>query len=74
VPFYSGEVPIGTVWAIAHTDQKSFDNEDKRVMTSLSRFASAAVKNLERLRLLRENTSRLAEESQHKTEFLATIS
>ena len=74
VPFHQGGVPIGTVWAMAHTVQKTFDNEDKRLITSLSRFASAAVKNLEDLRILSAATATLTEESQRRTEFLATLS
>jgi signal transduction histidine kinase/CheY-like chemotaxis protein len=42
VPFHVGGVPVGTLWAIAHTTEKAFDNEDVRLLSSLSRFASAA--------------------------------
>ena len=49
VPFYRGDIPIGTVWVVAHTEQKKFDAEDKRLLTSLSEFASAAVQTLENL-------------------------
>jgi len=74
VPFYSGERPIGTVWAIAHRKNKQFDNEDRRVITSLSRFAAAAVQNLRNLDLLKHKTDELMQESRRKTEFLAILS
>ena len=46
VPFHRGDVPVGTVWVIAHTAARKFDAEDARLMQSLSRFASAAVQAL----------------------------
>lgn len=42
VPFYVGGKAVGTIWAIAHTDQRRFDAEDLRQLESLGRFASAA--------------------------------
>jgi GAF domain-containing protein len=43
VPFHLNQRPVGTVWVIAHTDQRQFDNEDVRILTELSRHAAAAV-------------------------------
>ncbi len=43
VPFYRGAEPIGTVWVAAHSHAQQFDQEDGRLVTSLSRFAAAAV-------------------------------
>ncbi len=74
VPFYEGKIPIGTVWAIAHDKQKTFDSEDRRLLTSLSSFAASAVKSLKNLALLEDGKSRVSEESQQKTEFLAMLS
>ena len=42
VPFYHNGVAIGTIWAIAHNDQRRFDAEDLRLMQSIGRFAAAA--------------------------------
>jgi GAF domain-containing protein len=42
VPFHAGGKPVGTVWVIAHTPDRTFDAEDARLLTSLARFASAA--------------------------------
>jgi signal transduction histidine kinase len=43
VPFYRGAEPIGTVWVAAHSRERKFDQEDARLVTSLSQFAAAAV-------------------------------
>jgi signal transduction histidine kinase len=43
VPFYRGAEPIGTVWVAAHSPERQFDQEDARLVTSLSQFAAAAV-------------------------------
>jgi CheY-like chemotaxis protein len=46
VPFYRGEVAIGTVWVIAHNDAKQFTEEDVRQVRELSKLASIAVQAL----------------------------
>lgn len=43
VPFSQNGVVIGTLWAVAHTADKKFDQEDLRILTSLSHFAGASV-------------------------------
>ncbi len=42
LPFHDGHRPVGTVWLVAHSQERKFDREDLRLMMSLSRFASAA--------------------------------
>jgi PAS domain S-box-containing protein len=42
VPFHVGGRPVGTVWVIAHTEERLFDAEDARLLESLSRFAATA--------------------------------
>ncbi|MBA2658076.1 MAG: GAF domain-containing protein [Nitrosospira sp.] len=42
LPFHDENRPVGTVWVVAHSPERKFDREDLRLMTSLSRFASAA--------------------------------
>jgi signal transduction histidine kinase len=74
IPFRPNTMPTGTVWAITHSKDKHFDNEDKRLLTSLSRFAAAAVGNLNNIKLLEKNVKTFAQESQQKTEFLAMLS
>jgi PAS domain S-box-containing protein len=46
VPFHRGDRPIGTVWIAAHAGDRHFDLEDARLVTSLSKFASAVVQVL----------------------------
>ncbi len=65
VPFYQGETAVGTVWVVAHSAEAHFDAEDARLVTSLTRFAGAAVQTLTRLegaeaaeRSLRESEER----------------
>src|SRR6201993_5483460 len=42
VPFYVDRKPVGTIWAIAHSNRHKFDAEDLRLLESMGRFASAA--------------------------------
>ena len=42
VPFSIFNEPVGTVWVIAHDDQRRFDSEDLRLMRSLANIAAAA--------------------------------
>ncbi len=54
VPFYVNGKSVGTIWAIAHNNDRKFDAEDLRLLESLSRFASAAyqaVESIENLKL-----------------------
>ncbi len=46
VPFYVNGKAVGTIWAIAHNDLRKFDVEDRRLLESLGRFASAAYQTL----------------------------
>jgi RNA polymerase sigma factor (sigma-70 family) len=43
IPMYLDSQPIGTIWIISH-DERSFDAEDVRIMTSLGNFVSAALR------------------------------
>jgi PAS domain S-box-containing protein len=59
VPFYINRKAVGTIWAIAHNDQRKFDAEDLRLLESLGRFASAAYQSLATIEALRvENVAR----------------
>jgi GAF domain-containing protein len=46
VPFHVDGEAMGTVWVIHHRDDRHFDREDGRTLTSLSRFTSAAHRTL----------------------------
>jgi signal transduction histidine kinase/CheY-like chemotaxis protein len=41
VPFEHHGKPVGTVWIVAHTDQRKFDREDERIVKTLAQFAAA---------------------------------
>ena len=41
-PFFVNGKAVGTIWVIAHSDRRTFDHEDLRLLESMSRFASAA--------------------------------
>jgi PAS domain S-box-containing protein len=47
VPFYVKGKAVGTIWAIAHTDNRKFDSEDLRLLQRLGQFASAAYQTVE---------------------------
>jgi hypothetical protein len=36
--------PVGTLWIVAHSDQRKFDREDVRLMGCLAAFASGAIR------------------------------
>jgi PAS domain S-box-containing protein len=42
VPFYVDGKAVGTIWAVHHDNAKQFDSEDRRLLVSLSQFATAA--------------------------------
>jgi PAS domain S-box-containing protein len=44
IPLYAGGQPLGTIWLMTHDEQRHFDAEDMRLMTSLAAFASAALR------------------------------
>jgi signal transduction histidine kinase len=74
VPFYRGADPVGTVWVAGALNDRHFDREDARVLTSLSQFAAAAVqvttteeairRELKDTRLLRDVAARLIGEGE----------
>lgn len=42
IPFRCGEKPVGTIWVVAHGDQRRFDAEDLRLASNLAEVAGAA--------------------------------
>ncbi len=54
VPFAVDGENVGTIWVIAHDKSRQFDAEDLRVLTSLSRFASAGFQVLSTPAMLTE--------------------
>src|SRR5688572_9769740 len=63
-PFQLDGRPAGTVWAIRHDPEGSFDREDARLLGSLARFAAAAYQTViarERAEAARQELQRTAE-------------
>jgi PAS domain S-box-containing protein len=46
LPFYYGDTAVGTIWVVAHSHERKFDGEDKRLLMSLGKFASTAIQVL----------------------------
>jgi signal transduction histidine kinase/ActR/RegA family two-component response regulator len=67
VPFHVQGRAIGTVWVVAHTFDRHFDQEDQRLITGLARYASAGWQ-LWKARAAAEEASR------RKDQFLAILS
>jgi two-component sensor histidine kinase len=67
MPFYLGKEPFGVIWVISHDATRQFDAEDRRLITSLARFAGIACHLLNEERLASElaATQRLQEISTH---------
>ncbi|MDF5707625.1 MAG: PAS domain-containing protein [Nostoc sp. S4] len=45
IPLVIDEQPLGTIWIVSHDDQRQFDSEDVRLMTSLANFTAAALQS-----------------------------
>lgn len=67
IPFHLGGEPIGVIWIISHDATRRFDTEDRRLITSLARFAGIAyhLNNEEWLASKLVATQRLQEISAH---------
>jgi signal transduction histidine kinase len=42
IPFHVQEKPLGALWVVSHTEGRTFDREDERILRMLAQFASAA--------------------------------
>ena len=65
IPFFRGDTAVGTIWVVGHSHDKHFDAEDKRILLSLGKFASTAIKILhaiEEAKRAEAEISRLREE------------
>lgn len=59
IPFYVEGKAVGTIWAIAHDENRKFDAEDLRQLESLGRFASAAYQTVASLEVLEQRSEAL---------------
>jgi signal transduction histidine kinase len=57
VPFFVNGKAVGTIWMIAHRDQRKFDAEDQRLLESMGRFASAAYQTVESIEELKSEVA-----------------
>ncbi len=66
IPFHAHGRPVGTVWIVSHTSDKTFDHEDERVLTTLSAVASIGWQ-------LWHQSDEAVTASRRKDQFLATL-
>jgi signal transduction histidine kinase/ActR/RegA family two-component response regulator len=66
IPFHHNGRPIGTVWIVAHNDERKFDREDERILRTLANFASAGWQ-------LWKRYEDAAESGRHKDDFVALL-
>jgi signal transduction histidine kinase len=66
IPFHHRGKAVGTVWVVAHNDERKFDGEDERVVRVLAQFASAGWQ-------LWRAYAAADEASRRKDEFLAML-
>ncbi|AMV19224.1 Virulence sensor protein BvgS precursor [Planctomyces sp. SH-PL14] len=59
-PFFIDGKPVGTIWLIAHDEDRRFDREDARLLASLGRFAGSAFQILRSIDALEPSNQRLA--------------
>lgn len=73
VPFHQDGKAVGTVWVVSHSAETQFDAEDLRLVTSLTRFAGAAIQTLTRFEQA-EAAERSLRESEERFRALVTAS
>jgi signal transduction histidine kinase/FixJ family two-component response regulator len=66
IPFHDHGTPVGTVWIVAHNDERKFDAEDERILRTLANFASAGWQ-------LWKAAENAAESSRRKDAFVAML-
>ena len=71
VPFHACAKPIGALWVVMHTEERKFESEDARLLTSLSRFASAAYEIIEVVQTARTENEAREKLRQSEKEFRA---
>ncbi|HEY9747375.1 MAG TPA: histidine kinase dimerization/phospho-acceptor domain-containing protein, partial [Allocoleopsis sp.] len=81
IPLLAQGQPLGTIWIVSHDEQRHFDAEDVRVMTSLADFTAAALSNAQARRAaeaaaFQAEAARAEAETANraKDEFLSTVS
>jgi signal transduction histidine kinase len=67
IPFHDHGNPVGTVWIVAHSENRKFDREDERIVLFLAQFASAGWQ-------LVKASEEASEGNRKKDEFIAVLS
>lgn len=69
LPLIADHSPLGTIWIMSHDEQRHFDSEDVRVMTSLADLTAAALllKQRQTQELLAKNAQLGVEVSERQT-------
>jgi signal transduction histidine kinase len=67
IPFHDHGVPVGTIWIVAHSNERKFDREDERIVRSLAQFASAGWQMV-------KAAEAAVESNRSKDEFIAVLS
>jgi len=67
IPFHDHGKPVGTVWVVAHSENRKFDREDERIVLFLAQFASAGWQ-------LVKTSEEALESNRKKDEFIAVLS
>jgi len=67
IPFHDHGKPVGTIWIVAHNEERKFDREDERIVRSLAQFASAG------WQLVKASEAAI-ESNRKKDEFIAVLS
>ncbi len=74
LPFFvAGEVR-GTLWLMAHDEQRKFDAEDVRILSSLAEFTAAAYQVTEAVASVRSKQAELERSNRELEQFAASVS
>jgi signal transduction histidine kinase len=74
VPFLVAGEAKGTLWIMAHDEQRKFDAEDVRLLSSLATFTSAAYQVQEALATVRSKHAELERSKRELEQFAAFVS
>ena len=55
IPFHVQEKPLGALWVVSHTEGRTFDGENERILRMLAQFASAAWHAIAKLESIVQN-------------------
>lgn len=80
VPFNHHGRAVGTVWIVSHSNKKTFDKEDLRIVRSITKFAAAAIQTVGLVKSLRDTNKQnetlmasLQADDERKDNFLAML-